>query len=131
MNKWLGMGRLVRDPELKASGSGTEYCHFTIAVDREFAKKGEERKADFIDCATFGKQAAFVEKYFHKGDGMVVIGRMESNKWVDNDGKNRVSWSITVDRVEFPLSKKGQSDPAQSRSGFAEADDGSEEDIPF
>ena len=136
MNKIIVMGRLVRDPELKASGAGTEYCHFTVACDRAFSKKGEDKKTDFIDCTTFGKSAAFVEKYFHKGDGIAVEGRMESNKWVDQDGKNRVSWGVTVDRVEFPSGRKGQTDPAQdepiqSGSTFAEPSDGDDSDIPF
>jgi len=131
MNKWTGMGRLTRDPELKASGSGSEYCHFTIAVDREYTKKSEERKADFVDCSTFGKQAAFVEKYFKKGDGIAVVGRLESNKWTDKEGKNRVSWGITVDRVYFPPARKGQSEPAPDGSGFAEVEEGDEDDIPF
>ena len=60
MNKWLGMGRLVRDPELKASGSGTEYCHFTIAVDREYTKKGEERKTLLIARDSFSDFQEFI-----------------------------------------------------------------------
>ena len=63
MNKWIGMGRLTRDPKLESSGNGVEYCRFSVAIDRAYAKQGEDRKCDFIDCTTFGKQAAFVQKY--------------------------------------------------------------------
>ena len=131
MNKWIGMGRLVRDPEMKASGNGADVCRFTVAVNRDFVKQGEERKADFVDCVTFGKQAAFVEKYFKKGDGIAIEGRFESNKWVDKDGNNRLSWSVTVDRVEFTPGKKSDS-PAQTASAPTDyAEPGDDDDCPF
>ena len=44
------MGRLVRDPELRRTGSGVAVASFRVAVDRDFvSKEGGERKADFID----------------------------------------------------------------------------------
>ena len=131
MNKFIGMGRLVRDPEMKASGNGTDVCRFTVAIDRAFAKQGEERKADFVDCVTFGKQAAFVEKYFKKGDGIAIEGRFESNKWVDKDGNNRLSWSVTVDRVEFTPGKKPDSPASTASAPTDYAEPGDDDDCPF
>ena len=130
MNKWIGMGRLTRDPKLESSGNGVEYCRFSVAIDRAYAKQGEDRKCDFIDCTTFGKQAAFVQKYFHKGDGIMVEGRLESDKYVDKDGNNRIAWKIICDRVEFTPSRKSDSGAAQSRSEFVEPSD-DDGDIPF
>lgn len=130
MNKWIGMGRLTRDPKLESSGNGVEYCRFSVAIDRAYAKQGEDRKCDFIDCTTFGKQAAFVQKYFHKGDGIMVEGRLESDKYVDKDGNNRVAWKIICDRIEFTPSRKSDSGSAPDASGFAEPSD-DDGDIPF
>ena len=130
MNKWIGMGRLTRDPKLESSGNGVEYCRFSVAIDRAYAKQGEDRKCDFIDCTTFGKQAAFVQKYFHKGDGIMVEGRLESDKYVDKDGNNRIAWKIICDRVEFTPSRKSDSVSAPTASGFAEPSDDAG-DIPF
>ena len=130
MNKWIGMGRLTRDPQLESSGNGVEYCRFTIAIDRAFTKKDGEKQTDFIDCTCFNKTAALVDKYFHKGDGIMVEGRIEQDKYVDKDGNNRTSWKIICDRVEFPPSRKGQSDAAPAQSAaFADEDDDGE--IPF
>lgn len=131
MNKWIGMGRLTRDPKLESSGNGVEYCRFTVAIDRAYTKKDGDKQTDFIDCTSFGKQAAFVQKYFHKGDGIMVDGRLESDKYVDKDGNNRVSWKIMCDRVEFPPSRKTDSGAAPSGAEFVEPIDGSDEDIPF
>lgn len=130
MNKWIGMGRLTRDPKLESSGNGVEYCRFSVAIDRAYVKQGEDRKCDFIDCTTFGKQAAFVQKYFHKGDGIMVEGRLESDKYVDKDGNNRIAWKIICDRVEFTPSRKSDSGAAPSKSKFVEPSD-DDGDIPF
>lgn len=52
----------------------------------------------------------FIDKYFKKGDGITVVGRMESEKYQDKDGNNRTAWKVTVDEVEFHFGKKGSSD---------------------
>ena len=80
MNVWIGEGRLVRDPELKVVGGGTELCNFTLAIDRSGKDKDGNKQADFVDCTAFGKTGAFVDRYFKKGDGMLVRGRFQSDK---------------------------------------------------
>lgn len=104
MNKIILAGRLTRPAELKVGNSGSEYCKFTIAVDRS-RTKDNEKKTDFFDCTAFGKTGAFVEKYFSKGDGIELIGRMESDKYQTKDGQNRTTWGVSVDEVYFPLGK--------------------------
>lgn len=47
------MGRLTAGPELKHTPNGVATCTFRIAVERSFARTGEERKADFIDIVTW------------------------------------------------------------------------------
>ena len=131
MNKIVITGRLTRDPELRTCNSGTEVCNFTLAVDRR-VKKGDEKQTDFIDCTAWGKTGVFVSTYLHKGDGANVEGRMESRKWVDNDGNNRVSWAVTVDNIKFPhgRSNNSQTASAPAPQGFTEIpeDDG---ELPF
>lgn len=129
MNKIIIAGRLVRNAELKVGNSGSEYCKFTVAVDRR-SKDQNEKKADYFDCVAFGKTGAFVSKYFAKGDGIIVSGRMESDKYTDKENKTRTTWGITVEEVEFPLGK-GKSDRTEttpSEPSTAAANDG---DLPF
>ena len=57
------MGRLVADPELRTTPAGVNVCRFRIACDRNFAKQGEQRQADFIDIVAWRQQADFVSKY--------------------------------------------------------------------
>ena len=54
------MGRLVADPELRTTTQGTNVCSFRIACDRNFARQGEQRQADFIDIVAWRQKAEFV-----------------------------------------------------------------------
>ena len=127
MNKWLGAGRITKDIELQTGKSGSEYCKFTVAVNRRKDKNGET-KADFIDCTAFGKTAAFVAKYFKKGDGIAVEGALESDTYEAKDGTKRTKWSIRVEEVEFPQGGKKQSEPVSNTNQFGDVDP---KDIPF
>ncbi len=127
MNKWIGMGRITKDIELQTAKTGSEYCKFTIAVDREKDKNGD-KKTDFVDCTAWNKTAAFVQKYFKKGDGIIVIGRFESDKYTGKDGMTRTNWSVNVREVYFPASK-GKSE--QTNSDVANFQDINPSDIPF
>lgn len=126
---------MTKDPELRSTGSGVEVCSFTVAVDRRAGKDGE-KKCDFIDCVAWRKTGVFIEKYFKKGDGVTVSGRLESDKYQDKDGNNRTAWKVTVDDVEFPFAKKSGGDysapsGADPLDQFAPVDDGDGSDLPF
>ena len=66
------MGRLVADPELRTTPQGINVCSFRIACDRNFARQGEQRQADFIDIVAWRSQAEFVSKYFQKGSLIAI-----------------------------------------------------------
>lgn len=129
MNKIIIAGRLTAAPELRTTGSGTEVCGFVVAVDRRFGKK-EERQTDFIPCTAWGKSGVFVNTYFHKGDGITVEGRMESHRWADSDGTNRISWGVTVDNIEFPLGRSA-TQKENIPADFEELGPGEEGELPF
>ena len=127
MNKWIGMGRITKDIDLQTGKTGSEYCKFTVAIDREKDKNGD-KKTDFVDCTAFGKTAAFVAKYFKKGDGIIVLGRFESDKYTGKDGISRTNWSVNVREVYFPASK-GKSE--QTNTDVANFQNIDPSDIPF
>lgn len=105
MNNIVLAGRLTKAPELKITNSGVDVLPFTIAVNRAYAKSNDEVTADFIPCIAWRKTATFISKYFNKGDGIVIKGRLETRKWVDNNGNNRVSYEVIVENTEFPQGK--------------------------
>ena len=101
------MGRLVRDPELRRTGSGIAVASFRVAVDRDFqSKDGGERKADFIDCVAWRQTGEFISKYFAKGRMIVVDGRLEMRDWTDKDGNKRTTAEVVVANAYFGDSKR-------------------------
>ena len=87
MNKILLKGRLTADPEMKTINDGANFVtKFSIAVNRKYVKEGEERTADFFNCSCFGKTAEFVQKYFFKGQEMLLEGRLQNRSWEDDKG---------------------------------------------
>lgn len=108
-NKVILEGRLTADPELKQTASGVEYCNFSVAVDRDY-KNGEEKLADFIPVKAWRGSAKFISQYFRKGDPILLEGRIEVDKYTDNDGNNKTFTQVVVDHCTFTINKKSSSD---------------------
>lgn len=99
------MGRLVADPELRHTPNGIATCTFRIAVDRNFVRQGEERKADFIDIVAWRQTAEFVCKYFHKGSLVAVNGSLQTRNYEDKNGNKRTAYEVVADNVHFAESR--------------------------
>ena len=93
------MGRLTAEPELRHTPNGVATCTFRIAVERSFARAGEERKADFIDIVTWRKTAEFVCKYFGKGSLIAVNGSLQTRSYEDKNGNRRTAYEVVADNV--------------------------------
>ena len=106
LNVVVLMGRLVADPQLRQTPQGTSVASFRIAVDRNFARQGEQRQADFIDIVAWRQQAEFVSKYFQKGSPIVVEGSLQTRQYQDKNGNNRKAVEIVADNVHFVESKR-------------------------
>ena len=103
------MGRLVADPELRTTQSGTNVCSFRIACDRNFARQGEQRQADFIDIVAWRQQAEFVSKYFQKGSLIAIEGSLQTRQYQDKNGNNRTAVEVVANNVNFAGSKSNGS----------------------
>lgn len=106
LNHSVLMGRLTRDPELRRTGSGIAVASFRVAVDRDYAQAGQERKTDFFDCIAWRQVGEFVAKYFRKGSMIVVEGRLEQRTWEDREGSRHTSVEINAENVYFGERKK-------------------------
>ena len=114
------MGRLVRDPELRRTGSGIAVTSFTVAVDRDFGgRDGGEKETDFIDCVAWRQTGEFVSKYFTKGRMAVVSGRLQIRSWTDKDGNKRRTAEVVADNVYFGDSKRDGDNSNSSYGGNA------------
>lgn len=100
-NKVILMGRITHDLELKQTPSGVSVCSFSIAVDRRYQAKGEEKKSDFFNIVTWRQQAEFVTRYFAKGRMILVEGELQTRTYVDKNGQNVRVVEIVADQVCF------------------------------
>ena len=118
-NNVIITGRLTKDPEYRKSESGVYFANFRVATSKKY---GEIEKKLFIKCKAFRANADFVNKFFHKGDGIEVAGRLWTDEWTSQDGSQRSEVVLEVSEASFPPSKKSQSEaskPVASIDGAA------------
>lgn len=101
MNKVELIGRLTKEPEIKLTSNQTQFCNFTIAVDRRFKDANGQRQADFINCVAWKNTAVFIQKYFHKGNKIGVVGSIQTRSFDDQNGQKRFVTEVIVDEAEF------------------------------
>ena len=109
INRVVLMGRLVSDPELKTTQSGTNVTTFRIAVDRSYVKSGEERQADFFDIVAWRYTADFVCKHFRKGSLIAIDGQLQSRTYQAKDGTNRYVVEVIADSASFTGERRDNS----------------------
>ena len=101
MNKVIMMGRLVNDPELKTTPNGVPTCSFRIAVDRNFQKRGEEKKSDYFNVVAWRQTAEFITKWFGKGRMILIEGEMQTRQYTDKNGNTATWYEINVEQAFF------------------------------
>lgn len=108
------MGKLVADPEVRATSSGIKVCSFCIACERDYAAYGAQKETDFIDIVAWREKAEFLGKYFSKGMPILVSGRLQIRKWEDRDGNKRGTAEVQAESLYFAggETRKKQSTPA-------------------
>ena len=117
LNKILLQGRLVADPELRHTQSGTAIASFRLAVDRDFKDKGTgERKADFINVVAWRQTGEFVSRFFSKGRMAIVEGKLQTRDYTDRDGNRRYATEVVADNVYFGDSKHEDAPGARRES---------------
>ena len=145
MNKVELVGRLTKDPEVKLTSNQTQFCNFTIAVDRRFKDQNGQRQADFINCVAFGRAGEFAEKYFRKGTKIAVSGRIQTGSYTNKDGVRVYTTEVVVEDQEFAESKNSSAGseggfsggnfnrpaPSGAGDGFMNIPDGIDEELPF
>lgn len=130
INNAVLMGRITATPELKTTTSGTEVCSFSIAVERNYAKKGEERETDFINIVTWRGTAKFVSTYFQKGDMIAVQGEIQTRKYEDKNGNKRTAFEVVAQNVSFCGGKKQEINVNETPT-FEELKVEEDEGLPF
>lgn len=117
-NKVIMLGRITQDLELKTTPSGVSVLTFSIAVDRRFQTKGEEKKSDFFNCVAWRNEADFISRFWSKGKAILIEGELQNRSYTDKNGVTRYITEIIVDRASFTGEKK---DSENNRTDYAAA----------
>ena len=120
LNSIALMGRITRDPELKYTPSEKPVTSFTLAVDRD----GKDAGVDFLDCVAWEANATLVDRFFKKGNLMIVRGRLRIKEWMGKDETKKRAPEIVVERVYFVEKKSESNRPVGAGpSSFTDIDD--------
>lgn len=109
LNSILLEGNLVRDPELKATPSGTPVCTFSVASNRWYKQNDQlEKEVSFFDVEAWSKLAQTCGDTLKKGRGVRVVGRLKQDRWNDGEGKAHNKVKIVAEHVEFKPQMKDE-----------------------
>ena len=108
LNRVILMGRITQELELKTTPNGVSVTSFSIAVDRNYVKQGEQRQTDFINIVCWRQQAEFVCRYFGKGAMIAIEGQLQTRQYQAKDGTNRYVTEVVADSVSFTGEKREQ-----------------------
>ena len=118
-NKVVLMGNLTRDVEMSYLPSQTPVSEFGLAMNRKWTGTDGQKKEEvcFVDCRSYGKQAETLAQYLHKGDPLLVEGRLTYDQWEDKSGGKRSKLRVTVERFTFLGKSDSATKPASGSMG--------------
>ena len=133
VNKWLGIGNLTKDPELKYTPQGTAVCTFSIACNERYKDRdgNQKEKTEFINIVAWRQLAEICEKYLTKGKQVYIEGKIQTRSYEDKDGNKRYITEIVADKMQMLGGGDGnreESRPAQRPSQGRERQPGDDPD---
>lgn len=131
MNKFEGIGRLTKDPELRKTPNDVSVCTFTVAIDRRFNNSDGNKETDFLPCVAWRGTADFIGKYFAKGKKIAIAGSVQTRNYQAQDGSKRFVTEIVVDEAEFVESKNDGQTAAAPAPVAEEPTPYETDDLPF
>jgi len=103
LNKVFLIGRLTRDPQVRALPSGQQVCSFGLATDRFFTDKSgqKQQQTEFHNIVLFGRLAEIASQYLTKGALTMIEGRLQTRTWQDSNGNQRTKTEIVAERMQL------------------------------
>lgn len=101
MNSIVLLGRMTKDAEVRYTSTGKVVASFSLAVDRPYTGEDGKREADFINCTIWGKSAETLGNSVHKGQRVLVEGRLQIRPYTDKNGNKRTAAEVVCGCFEF------------------------------
>lgn len=133
VNKFIGIGNLGRDPELRYMADGKAVCNFSFAITEKYKDKSGDQKevTEWINVATFGRLAEICGEYVRKGTKVYVEGKLKTEKYTDKNGIEKSATKITAEKVDI-LSSKGEAVTSAIKETTPPIQEfANDDDIPF
>ena len=124
VNKWIGIGNLGKDPDMRYTASGDAICNFSIACSESWKDKatGEKKEqTEWVRISFFGKLAEICGQYLKKGSQVYIEGRIKTRKWQDKDGQERYTTEVEATEMKMLGRREGQGEPVSRDDPFAPA----------
>ena len=141
INKVILVGNLGQKPEIRYTKDSKPIASFSIATSESWKDKttGDMvEKTEWHNVTFFGRIAEVAEQYLDKGSKVFVEGKLQTDKWEDENGNKRSATKIIGNNMQM-LDSKGsnnsssfdESPSAQNEASASQEGSFSEEDIPF
>ena len=143
VNKFFGVGRLGRDPELRTTPSGVSVANVSMAVSEYYKDQqgNRQEKTEWINLVFWKRQAEVLAQYCRKGSQIFVEGSLQTRKWTDKDNNERHTTEIIVRNLQLldPKQDNGGQQHQQNQGyqqqqqsgGFGGSNEPIEDDVPF
>jgi single-strand DNA-binding protein len=136
LNKVQLIGNLTRSPELKYTPSGSAYCTFGIATNREWKVDGENKQqTDYHNIVAWQKLGELCAQLLKKGTKVYVEGRIQNREWDGQDGQKVKRTEIVIEDMIILDSKKGATDSNTKEESVTQEvnsiDEINTDDLPF
>lgn len=126
INNFILQCRLTKDVEYGTTNSGVSYANFSVAWNEKY---NENEQQLFMNCRAWRGTADLLNKYFKKGDELVIEGKLITETY-EKDGQNKSSTRMVVDRVHFTYGKKNNDGQDQEQE-LTPVNDETADNLPF
>ena len=134
VNKWIGIGNLGKDPEIKYTTSGTAVCNFSIACTEKWKNKAGQwqEKTEWVKIVAWNKLGEICGEYLAKGKMVYIEGKLSTREWEGKDGGKRYTTEIVAREMKM-LSGKSEQKPAGREENYnsVPVTDDKDDSIPF
>lgn len=142
MNKWIGSGKVIKDPTIRYKEDKASFVAFTMMCKRNRKIKDGDQAVDFIDCICTGNIAELARQYLRDGKKIEVMGPLQSGSYIDREtGKKIYTKTVFVEELNFAETKaeeearrqaEGQPEPQPAPdNSFMDILEGVDSELPF
>lgn len=131
MNRIILIGRLTKDPELKYLQDEKSVTNFSLAVNRKRKDADGNYPADFFNITAWNKAGETIKQYCAKGHRLAVEGRVEFEKWTDNEGNSRTSTVVILENFEFLQQRESSTSDSQQSDSHNYGEPPPEDAVPY